>query len=111
MARPVGSKKGGSVELRLDLVATLRAKGFDPVAKLIEIHDRAIKQHEKRVRTTTNGFGGVGYLQIAEKAAADILPYTYHALKAVEVSGVDGKDLFQSFNDMVKRMADEGKLK
>src|SRR5438874_13747637 len=106
MSRPVGSKNKMTAALKLDLIQTLRKKGFDPAAELISCYVEAKKLYRKRVKTN-NGFGAIGALQVAEKAAADMMPYVYHSLRAVEVSGKDGADFFESFTNMVRQITDK----
>lgn len=104
MARPKGSVNKDTAALRLDLIATLREKKFDPVAALVEIHMEATKLYKKRL-LHHNGFGAVGAMGIAREAASDIMEYVYSKRKAVELTGAEGSDLFQSFTDMVKQIA------
>lgn len=106
MARPKGSQNKNTAELRLDLIATLRAKKFDPVAALVEIHTEATKLYKERLKHH-NGFGAVGAMGIARESASDIMEYVYPKRKSVELTGAEGADLFQSFNDLVREIAKE----
>ncbi len=106
MARPKGSKSKFTNELKFDLLATLRAKKFDPLAQMIHTHQEALKQYKKRAAAGGTGFGGVGYLQIARECESDMLQYIYPKLKNVEMTGKDGQDFFQSFTQMIKNVVD-----
>lgn len=93
-----------TTQMRLDLIETLKQKGFDPVAALIEIHHDARKHYKQRLKTA-NGFGAVGAMGVAREAASGIMEYVYPKRKAVELTGAEGADLFQSFNDLVREIA------
>lgn len=95
-----------TTQMRFELLEVLKAKGFDPVAALIEIHRDASKHYKERLKTH-NGFGAVGAMGVAREAASGIMEYVYPKRKAVELTGQDGADLFQSFNDLVREMAKE----
>lgn len=103
-----GPKKGSTYRktesLRLDLIETLRSKNFDPVAALIELHGEATKLYKARLQHH-NGFGAVGAMGVAREAASGIMEYVYPKRKAVELTGAEGTDLFQSFNDLVREIA------
>ena len=92
-----GSSRKATEAMKFDLIATLRAKGFDPVARLVETHAEAMKQYRKRTGAGGTGFGGVGYLQTAQTAASEICQYVYPKLKNVEMTGANGADFFESF--------------
>lgn len=104
-----GAKKGAprisATQLRLDLVETLRENGFDPAAKLIEVHTEAMRRYRQRWSNSRNGFGAQGYLQIAHESAKDLMEFIYPKRKAVELTGAQGRDLFQSFTDLVRDIA------
>lgn len=104
MARPPGVPNKKNADLKLDLLATLRSKGFDPVAALVEVHLDAKEEYRKRIEPGKTGFGAVGFMQIAEASARDIMPYVYSQLRSIEVTGKDGQDFFQSFTDLVRQI-------
>jgi len=103
-----GPKKGATYrkteELRFDLIETLRSKNFDPVAALVEVHAEATKLYKKRL-LHHNGFGAVGAMTVAKDSAVSIMEFVYPKRKAVELTGAQGTDLFQSFNDLVREIA------
>lgn len=105
MARPIGSPNKKTNELRLDLLATLREKGFDPAAKMIEAYTRAETLYKKRLNQR-NGFGVVGLIKEMRECSQGLMSYVYPELKAVELTGKDGRDVFQSFTAMIKQIAD-----
>lgn len=105
-----GERRGGRApgtpnKITFDLMNTLKEQGFDPAAELVKIHIEAMAQYQKRLEASPTGFGSVGLLQIAKDSAADLMEYVYPKRKAVELTGKDGADLFQSFNDMVRAVA------
>lgn len=112
-AATAGRRRGTTNKRTLDLVCHLEDLGFDPVAKLVLIFSDAMDDYATlRGKTVAPGNDtAAGFLKIAESACADIMPYMYPKRKAVEVTGEDGKDLFQSFGQFVKNLADDGKLK
>lgn len=95
--------------LRFDLLEILRAKGFEPAAALVEVHQLARAQYAARLKKSANGFGAQGYLDIARSSATDLMEFIYPKRKAVELTGQDGVDLFQSFTDLMKQVASEEK--
>ena len=108
---PPGGKRAGAgakpgvprkTLMRFDLLETLRAKGFDPVAALLDVHERAIIQHEKRLYQSASGFGAQGYLMIARESAKDIMEFVYPKRKAVELTGAEGRDFFSTFGEIAK---------
>jgi hypothetical protein len=104
-----GPKKGAiyrtkNAELKLDLLATLRAKGFDPAASLVEIHLEARKQYENRLRKSASGFGAASFLGIANESAKHLMEFVYPKLKSVELTGQDGRDFFQSFSEIAEKV-------
>lgn len=96
MGRPVGAKSKNTVALKLDLLDTLRSKGFDPLAELIEVHQDAKALYKKRLIESKNGFGVIGAMSEARQAATDILEFVYPKLARSEMSAIGGKDLFES---------------
>ncbi len=106
MGRPVGSKTKRGNQMRFDLLGTLRAKGYDPVAALLETREEARKQFKKRTSERATGFGGQGYLAIVRECDSDIMQYVYPKLKNMELTGADGADFFQSFTQMIKNVVD-----
>lgn len=93
--------------MRFDLLQTLREKGFNPVAELIETHDMATRQYHKRLRNSTNGYGSAGLLEIRRECESDLMQYVFPKLKSMELTGKDGRDLFQSFADIMREVAKE----
>lgn len=93
--------------LRFDLLETLREKGFDPAANLVEVHLAALEMYKERC--AAGGFGAVGFLGIARESAKDLMEFVYPKRKSVELTGAEGSPLFQSFTDLVKQIADEKK--
>lgn len=120
-----GRKKGTPNKITLDLIANLKAEGFDPAAKLIETHalamiefQRASDIHDaiqsKRIdykMIPLSHDSASAYLTVAQNACKELMKYSYPQRKAVEHSGKDGVDLFQSFNDMVRNVVAKGGLK
>lgn len=121
--RRAGTPNKNSHALRLDLLETLRAHGFDPAAELIAVYkdarteyERAEEIHEaiqeKRAdykMIPLSDSSGSEYLRIAKDAAKELMRYTYPQLKAVELTGQGGADLFQSFADLARQVADGSK--
>jgi hypothetical protein len=112
MATVDGKKTGGRVagtpnKVTRDLIDELNAKGYSPVAALIETAYKAdkeferIKAIERRVnrdlteeeQTIMTGDTALNWLKLSASAAADILPYVYPKRKAVEHSGPNGTPL------------------
>lgn len=130
MATADGKKTGGrragvenkfNGELRFKLRETLQSENFDPIAELIRVNREAWKEydrysdiydkicdkraHMQMIPLTTND--APTYLKIAADAAKDILPYLLPKLKHVEMTGENGKDLFSSFTDLMKNLAEK----
>lgn len=112
MAKLDGTKSGGRKpgtpnRVTRDLIEELNAKGYSPVAALIETAFRAekefdrIKAVEARVnrdltddeQTIMTGDTALNWLKLSASCAADILPYVYPKRKAVEHSGPNGTPL------------------
>lgn len=104
-----GRKKGTPNKITFDLIQTLREKGFDPAAALVECHVEAMKLYKRRQAATNGAFGGSA-LDTATRAAGDLMEFVYPKRKAIELTGKDGDDLFQSFTAMVKGIADRKKI-
>ena len=107
MARPVGSKNKKSKCFALGfLIETLCAqRNFgirSPHSLRFTLKQRS--STKERIKTH-NGFGTVGAMGIAREAASDIMEYVYPKRKSVELTGAEGTDLFQSFNDLVREIA------
>jgi hypothetical protein len=114
-----GRQKGTPNKTTLALMETLEREGYNPVAELIEVARKAAKEYARaeemhdaiQARRAERGMIPLSestaqtYLTIMEKCASDLLPYLYPKRKAVEISGVDGQDVFKSFADMVKEVA------
>lgn len=97
--------------MKFDLLETLRAKGFDPVAELVKTHELAREQFEARINKSASGFGSVGFLSIAKECELGMMEYIYAKLKSTELSGPGGSDLFQSFAHMMRDALDDEKNK
>jgi len=118
-----GRKAGTPNRLTLDLIETLQEKGFDPAAELIRVNIEAWKEYnraseifdaiqDKRIAydlVPLTESEASTYLKIAQDSAKDLMKYVYPQRKAVELSGQNGKDLFQSFNDLVMKVYNERK--
>jgi hypothetical protein len=105
-------KKGGRVrgtpnKKTLDLIKTLQDKNFDPAAKLVEVYAESLKLYKYKVKHQ-KGWGAGECLSVARGAAADLMQYCYPKRKSIELTGKDGKDLFQSFSDLAKQHAPTG---
>ena len=103
MGRRPGYSHKKTVERKMELLRTLKEKGFDPVAALVEVYTDAQRLYKERLKHP-NGFGAVGAMGVAREAASDIMQYVYPKQKSVEMTGADGADLFQSFNDLVREI-------
>lgn len=115
-----GRAKGVKNKATLDLIQTLNEKGYSPVAELIRIAHKAEIEYDRAAEVfdaicdkrasedmiPLHNDNAVNYLKVMQSCAADLMPYVYPRRKAVEVTGADGENLFQSFADMVKRVAD-----
>lgn len=99
-----GRKKGTPNKITLDLIQTLQAKGFDPAAELVKTHAEAMKLYRKKMKDD-RGWGAGPALDIAQRCASDLMEYVYPKRKSVELTGAQGADLFQSFNDLVREIA------
>ena len=111
-----GRKKGALNKKTLDLIETLSAKGYDPVAELIRIAAIAEKEYERAdeifdaIQARRHDLKLVPlsestaptYLKIMQASASDLMNYVYPKRKAIELTGKDGADLGNSFLDLVK---------
>lgn len=113
MAAPPGHGKWGGREpgtpnkRTQDLIDRLEELGYDPVAELIRVYANALDCS----MACPNPVAGAMYLKIAQSAAADLMPYLYPKRKSVELTGKDGEQLFQSFTEMVKKVADTKQIR
>lgn len=92
-------------ELALDLIATLREKGFDPAVEAILIQQEAMKQYKLRISAKRNGYGAQGYLKIAADQSLALMEYIYPKLSRSELTGAEGKDLFESMTSLFRDIA------
>ena len=103
---PGAGRKKGIPNLRTnDLIAILEAHGYNPVAKLIEIGRMAEAQYREEAKF--RGEDAPKYLAIAQQSANNLMPYMFPKRRSVELTGEGGKDIFQTFIDVVKSVADE----
>lgn len=129
MAAPKGHKRyggrsvGAPNKITLDLIKTLQTEGFDPAAELVRTHALAMIEFERQAEihdaiqekraslemVPINHGEGAAYLSIAQNACKDLMRYCYPQRKAVELTGKDGADVFESFTQMMKRLADSKK--
>lgn len=100
--RKKGVSDGATSKIRLDLIQKLEAKGVDPAESLAWVFLEAKTQYEKKRDEQVNGWGSVGMLDLARHAASDLMDYVYPKRKAIEHTGADGKDLGQSFLDLIR---------
>jgi hypothetical protein len=103
--KKAGRPKGAPNKITLDLIQTLKDKGFDPAAELVKCHAEAMKLYRTKVKQT-NSWGAGPALDIAQRCASDLMEYVYPKRKSVELSGADGQDLFQSLTQMFKNVVD-----
>jgi hypothetical protein len=99
-----GRKRGTPNKKTQELLGLLEEKNFNPAEKLISVYRRAIKSFDN-----SKGSSGQGpdmtfkYLEIAEKAASDLMQYVYPKRKAIDhTSG--GQPI--NFADLMAKAAD-----
>lgn len=111
-----GRKKGAPNKKTLDLIKTLEEQGYDPVAELIRIAMLAEKEYERaeeifdaiqearieKKLVPLSESTAPTYLKIMQSSASDLMNYIYPKRKAIEHTGANGKDLGQSFLDLLK---------
>lgn len=98
-----GSQNKLTSELRFDLLESLRNNDFEPAHALVQIHNEAMQLYRDKIKDQ-NGWGAGPALDTARNAAATLMEYVYPKRKSVELTGQDGKDLFQSFADLAKQV-------
>lgn len=107
----VGHKKtGGRVagtpnKLTVDLAIRLDELGFDPLARLVQCHEEALKAYLENRDGDVRMTGAPQYLKIATDAAADMMQYRYPKRKAIEVEA--GDKIRATIADLAKAWADE----
>jgi len=101
-----GEKKV-TIEMRFDILQSLKARGFDPLQKLLDCYDDA----DKLYRESKEHGDGVWIVnsrwQMRAQVAQELLKYVYPQRKAVELTGENGADLFQSFVEVIKQSKKE----
>lgn len=109
--RPVGAKSKHPTELRRTLFECLKQEGFDPVATLVKVHRAAWEEFQKAPKHSTadEPSNAPAYLKIAETSAAHMWKYVFPQPKSIELTGPQGADLFQSFTQLVKDVANSAK--
>lgn len=107
--RQVGTPNKNDALARLDLLNTLRSKGYDPAARLIEA---AIEAEENYIETKKENAnknnpvnrGQTTALEVVIRANAELMQYVYPKLKNVDF-GENAKDSFQTLSEMVRSIA------
>lgn len=102
-----GRTKGTPNVPTFDLIATLKEKGFEPAAALVEVYTEAMALYKKKNKDN-KGWGAGPALDTAGRAASDLMEYVYPKRKSVELTGKEGADLFQSLTSLFKKIADSG---
>lgn len=115
-----GKKKGGenviTTRMRFDILATLKARGFDPLDKMLDCYDQAKELYEearKGFPRESDGKIVVHHWLVNSRhnmmleISAEIMKYVYPQRKAIELTGAGGEDVFQSFIDAVKQIKHE----
>lgn len=102
--RKAGTKNKMLPAVRLDLLETLREKGFDPVAELIRVNREAWEKY-------TVSFPDIApiYLKIAESSAADILPYIFPKVRPAEPTQ-NSRDLLNALGQAFASLDTQKKL-
>jgi len=95
-----GRKKGTPNRRTESLIDSLAARNFNPVEKLIAIHDLALKTfHDGGFDFDPAG----GYLEIARKSVCDLMQYVYPKRKAIDLQlGAEEKE---TISDLVKALS------
>lgn len=125
MAGPGRGKTGGRKKGTLNadtagLCDLLDKAGYSPVAELIwaaevakleyaraaEVFDAIQAKRASFEMTPLTESDAPTFLKIVQASAANIMPYVYPKRKAVEITGKDGADLFQSFGAIMKQAHD-----
>lgn len=119
MAR--GRPKGALGLRTQSLISILEAHNYSPVAEIIKNSKLAKIEFqrcekvveallaERRLRGMPSiaiHSEALGYLKIMQDCAKDLMPYTYPKLAAIEVTPQGSENIFKSFVDMVKQIAD-----
>ena len=108
-----GIKKGAILiteKMRFDILHTLRARGFDPLEKILDCYDDAAKLYKMTIDEMPNNHWLINSRwQMKQQVANELLKYIYPQRKAIEVTGANGEDLFQSFADTVRKINEDAK--
>lgn len=111
---PRGCKKGerrggrapGTPNKKMqDIIDVLQEKGFNPVAKLIELSAIAEDAYQRHEGTNY----AHNYLSIAQKNCLGLMDYLYPKRKAIEHTGAEGEPLFNSLAEFIKQQIDSEK--
>ncbi|MFN8741522.1 MAG: hypothetical protein ACK5YR_16475 [Pirellula sp.] len=105
-----------TMQMKFDIMKSLRKQGFDPIDKMLELYDEA----EELYLQAKEGYPGADgekiihnpwlvntrwnmKLDIVDK----LMEYIYPKRKAIELTGENGGDVFKSFIDVVKSVREE----
>lgn len=112
--RPMGAKNKLLNETRFNIIQTLKEAGCDPALKLalaaLEAEQNYLSTKKENLAKGLDR-GQSTALQIMIDANYRLMEFVYPKLKAVEHTGKDGEDIFQSFTSFVKSVVDDSKLK
>lgn len=116
--RKVGSVGQLTEKMRFDILATLRANGFDPLERLLWCYDEAKTLYREAREDHTRKSDGEhtqnhwlvnSRLQMMLQASQDLMEYVYPKRKSIELTGAGGEDLFLSFAEMVRKVHSDAK--
>lgn len=118
--KPVRGRPENQFSLRTkSLLQILEQHGYSPAAEIIKTAKLANLEYERckevydaiQAKRAVKGMPptqneAASFLRIMGDCAKDIMPYAYPKLKSIEVNPLGGENLFKSFIDMVKQVAD-----
>lgn len=98
-----GRKKGSLNRRTRELIEILEEKDFNPAEKLVFVFRKAMKTFQNSYPPSEGPDMRFKYLEIAEKAASDLMQYVYPKRKAVDLTS-NGQAF--SFADLMKQAAE-----
>ena len=99
--RTAGGRPKGAVGKRTEYLQDLLAnKEFNPAVKLMEVFQVAMEGFKEGKGDGPQVDLSHNYLEIARKAASDLMPYVYPKRKAIELSAAEGSE--NTLTDLIK---------
>lgn len=103
-----GRRKGTPNKRTQEFIDVLQRRKFSPADALIDVYRKALRSYEAG-HGSSSGDGPdmtFKYLEIAQKAASELMQYRFPKRKAIEHTGADGEPLVNTLVDLVKSISE-----